>query len=208
MSYPSPPFLQSDHVSSRTRSALLKRMEQEQGERTHLSPEAFRLLDIVCDDILPQQSLLGDVRLSLAVMIDQSLAGAGDGWRFAELPADLQAWEDGLASLNQYSQALFSQNYASLNADQRGVILDKAFEGTLPEHDQAALSPAQMALWSGDLRHNVVALFLAHPVTQDRLGISANMTGGDHIIQGFKDNSLLEREEFEPEHERRFLVQS
>ncbi|MCX5616423.1 gluconate 2-dehydrogenase subunit 3 family protein [Bombella sp. TMW 2.2559] len=208
MSYSPPPFLQSDHVSSRTRSILLRRMEQEQGRRENLSPEAFQLLETVCDDILPQQFLLGDLRLNLAVMIDQSLAGSGDGWRFAELPADLQAWEDGLTSLNQYAQALFSQNYTALHADQRGVVLDQAFDGTLPEHDQAVFSPEQMALWSGDLRHNIVSFFLAHPVVQDRLGISANMTGGDHIIQGFKADSLTDKEGFEPDHKRHFMAQS
>lgn len=207
MSYPPPPFLQSDHVSSRTRSVLLKRMEQEQGRRQNLSPEAFHLLDIICDDILPQQSLLGDLRLNLAVMIDQSLGGPGDGWRFAELPTDLEAWEKGLLSMDVYARALFSQDYADLASEQRGAVLDRAFDGSLPEQTAAPLSPAQMVLWSGDLRNGIVAAFLAHPVSQDRMGISSNMTGGDGRIQGFSSHSLTEKEDFEPANERRFLDQ-
>lgn len=203
-----PAFLQSDHISSRTRSILLDRMKQEQGHRKNLSQEAFDLLQIVCDDILPQEPLLGDVRLNLAVMIDHALAGAGDGWRFAELPTDLKAWEAGLASLNCYASALFSQTYADLNAGQRGTVLDKAFDGSLPHHLSAPLSPAQMTLWSGDLRNTIVATFLAHPVAQEKLGISSNMTGGDTRIQGFSSDSLTRKETFEPENERRFSVPS
>lgn len=208
MNRPLPTFLQSDHISSRTRTALLTRMEQEQGQREHLSPEAFQLLELVCDDILPQRPLLGDVHLNLAVMIDHALAGPGDGWRFADLPADLAAWEDGLASLNSYAQALFQQNYAALSPEQRGTILDKAFDGSLPDGTQAPFSTAQMTLWSGDLRNQIVAAFLAHPIAQEQLGISSNLTGGDKEIQGFSAKSLTEKEAFEPKNERRFLEPS
>lgn len=200
-----PDFLQSDHISARTRSALLQRMEDEQGKREHLSASSFDCLEQVCDDILPQSSLLGDVHLNLAVMIDKTLAGPGDGWRFADLPTDLKAWEMGLASLNDYAQHLFSSSYTALKAEDRGSLLDDAFAGTLPACSSAAFSPAQMALWSGDMRTAIVSSFLAHPIAQDKLGISANMTGGDKEIQGFSAHSLEQKEAFEPENERRFL---
>ena len=205
MTRPLPSFLQSDHLSARTRTALLKRMEQEQGQREHLSPEAFQLLELVCDDILPPAPLLGDVHLNLAVMIDHTLAGPGDGWRFADLPTDLTAWEEGLTSLNLYAQALFQQNYPTLSPEQRGTILDKAFDGSLPDVPSAPFSAAQMALWSGDLRNQIVAAFLAHPIAQEQLGISSNLTGGDKEIQGFSSESLTKREAFEPKNERHFL---
>ncbi|WP_282799957.1 gluconate 2-dehydrogenase subunit 3 family protein [Bombella apis] len=199
-----PAFLQSDHISSRTRTALLERMEQEQGQRKHLSPEAFQLLELVCDDILPQAPLLGELHLNLAVMIDQALAGPGDGWRFADLPTDMAAWEDGLASLELYARGLFGQDYASLDTDQRGTLLDRAFDGSLPVNAQAPFSASQMKLWSGDLRNQIVAVFLAHPIAQERLGISSSLTGGDKEIQGFSTESLTKKEAFEPENERRF----
>lgn len=208
MSHTPPAFLQSDHISPRTRTALLERMKQEQGQREHLSPEAFECLELVCDDILPQAPLLGDIHLNLAVMIDHSFAGPGDGWRFAELPADLEAWEDGLASLKAYARSIFSHDYTQLNAEQRGTLLDEAFAGTLPSCPEAPLSPAQMALWSGELRNGIVASFLAHPVAQDMLGISANMTGGDKEIQGFQADHLGEKESFEPKNKRHFSVRS
>lgn len=70
-----PAFLQSDHISSRTRTALLERMEQEQGQRKHLSQEAFQLLELVCDDILPQAPLLGELHLVLEIWLARYAAG-------------------------------------------------------------------------------------------------------------------------------------
>lgn len=198
MSHSPPAFLESDHISARTKAALLKRMQQEQAERAHLSAHNFELLKIVCDDILPQEPLLGEIHLNIAAMIDQSFAGPGDGWRFAELPEDLKAWEEGLSSLNSYAQVLFKTDYGQLTGEQKGELLDAAFEGCLPSSSTASFSPEQMKLWSGDLRNNIVGCFLAHPVAQEKLGISANLTGGDKEIQGFSHDGIYQKETFEP----------
>ncbi|EHH67737.1 gluconate 2-dehydrogenase subunit 3 family protein [Gluconobacter morbifer] len=195
----SPAFLTSDHISHRTRNILLSRMEQETLSRPEvLSLSAFAVLDALIPVLLPQDSVLPGHPLNLAVRIDRALAGPRDGWRFAELPPDAQAWEAALLTLDDVSVRRHGMRVLHLAADLRGELLDDLLAGTIGLQAKGRLTPAQMQRWSGDLRADVVECFLSDPTVQAALGISANLTGGDDIIQGFHSVSPDSREDFEP----------
>ncbi len=198
MTLTSPSLLESAHLSSRTRALLLDRLDSPQERPCHLSLDSFSLLERICDDILPQHLLLPDgVNVPLAFLLDQALDGLRDGWRYADLPADKEAWEKGLHSIEAHAHARHHRSYHTLSSAQRGELLDHALEGTLPEAVPTSLTPHQMSLWSCDLRADIIGTFFAHPVVQEALDISALLTGGDDHLQGFQEIGLNQRDLFE-----------
>lgn len=187
-------LLNSPHLSSRTYHLLSDRLSPQRTDPPLLSAASFTLLQCLCDDILPQQNLLpAEQDIDLAILIEQSLKGPRDGWRFAELPEDQHAWDAGLQTIDGYARAYYGQSYHHIPLEKRGEILDQIHEGTMPHlGSETFLTPEQMALWSGDLRADIVSHFLSHPVIQETLDISAVLTGGDDGLQGF-DMSEFEK---------------
>ena len=194
-------FLSSDHISERTRAILQQRATPvpEDYAPGQLSPESFRILRSVTNDLLPQETVLGTQALDLAARIDMSLAGKRDGWRYAELPSDIQAWEAGLLTIADLAFTQHGSSYPDLTPEQRGTLLDDVTKG-LAGIDQAnRLTAPQMKLWTSDLRAETVACFMSHPAVQCALGISSSMTGGDNVFQGFANVTPDSKEAFEPE---------
>ncbi|KXV35136.1 hypothetical protein AD940_03955 [Gluconobacter thailandicus] len=201
MTHPSdtPLFLASDHLSRRTHDILKERLEEDSSAlpRT-LSPTAFAVLERLVTVLLPQEEILGQQTLNLALRVDMALSGPRDGWRFAELPSDIQAWEQALLTLNDLSISQFERPFPQLEDSAVKTFLDGMGEGKVGLHTPDRLQPPQMQKWSLDLRADVIECFLADPRVQDRLGMSANLNGGDERFQGFETVQANEREDFEP----------
>jgi hypothetical protein len=70
---------------------------------------AFGELDTLCHvlaRVIPQLPGEGEVEIDLAAALDQQLADAkGDGWRYASLPGDLDAYRAGLLLLDGFAFA-------------------------------------------------------------------------------------------------------
>lgn len=171
-------FLKSPHLSSRTRALLYERVELETKTPSHLSKKAYHILEILCEDILPQKSLLPDHQsINLAALIDHDLGKTRDGWRFAQLPSDQEAWEIGLRTLQAYANHFHHQCYYHLTSEERGHLLDSLYDTTLPDlSSKTTFSPSQMTLWYGDVRAEIVNAFLSHPLAQKTLHILSNFT--------------------------------
>jgi len=201
MTYPSdtPPFLASDHLSRRTHDILTARLEEDASAvpRT-LSTTAFTVLDRLVSVLLPQEDILGQQPLNLALRVDMALSGPRDGWRFAELPPDIQAWEQALLTLSDLSISQFDRPFSQLEDNAVEIFLDGMGEGKVGLDAPRRLTPPQMQKWALDLRADVIECFLADPRIQNRLGMSANLNGGDERFQGFETVQANEREDFEP----------
>ena len=201
MTYPSdtPPFLASDHLSRRTHDILTARLEEDASAvpRT-LSTTAFTVLERLVSVLLPQEDILGQQPLNLALRVDMALSGPRDGWRFAELPSDIQAWEQALLTLSDLSISQFDRPFSQLEDNAVEIFLDGMGEGKVGLDAPRRLTPPQMQKWTLDLRADVIECFLADPRVQDRLGMSANLNGGDERFQGFETVQANEREDFEP----------
>ena len=82
-------LIHSDRVSAKTRKALLERAEPDQPDYAPQTMDAVALVTLraVLARVLPQD------RIDLGQRIDSALAaGDSDGWRFAALPADIEAF--------------------------------------------------------------------------------------------------------------------
>lgn len=192
-----PQILDSDHLSARTRDIFAARMTAEAPQT--LSARAFTVLNALLPVLLPLDEIVPEgMDISLAAQIDRALAGARDGWRFAELPTDKEAWEAALLTLDDVARDRYSTSLPDCSEDRIGTVLDDMAAGSLGLNTKERLSSAQMQRWYGDLRAEAVGCALGDPRVQQVLGISASLTGGDADVQGFTAVGPDSRESFEP----------
>jgi pimeloyl-ACP methyl ester carboxylesterase len=181
-------LIESGRVSDATRAALLARAEPDDAAYSPqtLSVEQLALLRAVLQRVLPQPT---DASIDLAARLDRQLAaGKGDGWRYALLPADAEAYRTGLETLDELARQQEGHPFLALDAEKQDRILAKAAEG-----------PERLMRWFEDLRADAVKLYLAHPATLARLGYSGIADGGQTAsMRGFVRLGMGERESWEP----------
>jgi pimeloyl-ACP methyl ester carboxylesterase len=196
-------LIDSPLTSPQTREALLARLDPSTVATGVLDPEALRILRALAARVVP------GAPFDLAARLDQSLAQTQhDGWRFNALPADITAWQLGLASLNAASTREFSVPFIALHASQQDDLLHRAQSGHLHQGILAALhlgdttlTAAQMRDWFEDVRGELAKLYVADPRTMQRIGFTgfADNAGFTHIQ--LHDNNTHEVHEENEKHE-------
>ena len=164
-------LLASDRVSARARVTMLARTRSLPDKASGWTSAQ---LDTVCALIA---QVLPDVGLdrALARRVGQAVHGAGDGWRFADLPADAEAWARGLATLDA-----LTAGFAALSAAGRADWLTRIDAGKAGIDGEAGcLSPAQMTLWFQDVRAEIVRQWIATPAAMAAIGYDGFAVGGD-----------------------------
>lgn len=197
-------LIASARVSRGTRDALEARTKADEpdNESTTLGTKALRTLRAVIDCVIPQHDA---VTIDLAARIDRQLVlGTGDGWRFADLPADTDAYRMALETLDAASNERFGCDFAALDAERRASMLTEVYDGRLEttidgESLPNRLDASQLRAWFEDARADAVKLYVAHPDTLARLGYSGIANGGDGMPKsGFVRIGFGEREPWEP----------
>ncbi|WP_419899210.1 alpha/beta hydrolase [Roseomonas sp. USHLN139] len=169
-------LLGSDRVSRRTRAAMLARSRPvpaagQEGALAWTPPQravVAALLAQVLPDCAGDDDLLRRLEQEIA-------GGAGDGWRFAGLPPDGEAWRRGIATLDA-----LAGGFAALDRDAQAAWLQRIAAGEAGMADGAdALSPAQMRLWFEDVRATMARLWVSLPATMAMIGYDGFAVGGD-----------------------------
>nr|WP_246495267.1 gluconate 2-dehydrogenase subunit 3 family protein [Ameyamaea chiangmaiensis] len=148
------------------------------------------VLRAVLDRVLPQADVLPHGGIDLGRLIDERLSTPGDGWRFAELPPDADAYAAALRTLDRAARERAALPFILLDRAGQDDLLRRADAGTLtvtPAEGDATLSAAQMRLWCLDLRADAAQAFVSHPAVMARLGIDSALNGGDAPMQGFEE---------------------
>jgi hypothetical protein len=127
-------------------------------------------------------------RIPVTAMIDSRLAEAQtDGWRYADMPEDGQAWRDTLSFLEEDAQAKHGRGFASLPAsDQAALIQVVQDTGAGDWHGLPA-----SRVWSLWTRYACTA-FYAHPWAWNEMGFP-----GPAYPRGYKNIGVGKREPFE-----------
>lgn len=139
----------------------------------------------LCDQLLHQR---GEPRVPVLNMIDARLADAQtDGWHYAGMPEDGQAWRDSLAGLDADARQRTGRVFAEVSWEGQSAILravqelgSKAWHGT----------PAAR-IWGLWTRYACTA-FYSHPWAWDEIGFS-----GPAYPRGYKNIGMDRREPFE-----------
>lgn len=193
-------LIDSHRVSERTRRVLLERAQ----------PVALVTGAIPVDQIITLRALLGRLipqggerPIDLAArLIGQVAAGAEDGWRFAELPPDMQALRSGLDTLDLIAKSFDAPGFAQLRDDQQDALLTALADGELapiPTLGARGLTSPQLRSWFEDVRSFAVQIYASHPATAARIGYSGVGNRGDGAgPQGFQQVGIDQRESWEP----------
>jgi hypothetical protein len=173
-------LIEGERVSPRTRELLEQRMAGPVASSDLLSAEQERTLRALLARVVPQT---GTDPIDIAGFVIARLAtGKGDGWRYDILPADAQAYRDGLDRLAAHG--FFHLDEAAQDAVTSALAADK---GSVD------------ARWFEEVRGDAVAAYVAHPATLARLGYSGIGVGGaDTKYKGFVSIGPNEREPWEP----------
>lgn len=181
-------LIDGPRVSPQTREALMVRAAPDDPDYVSqaLIPAEFLTLKHVLDEVIPQ----AEPKIDLAVRIDKLLTDAqGDGWRYATLPSDLEAYQSGLSLLNEFALKLKGVPFSQLATDGKHSLLDAVASRRLrsPKLD--------LVRWFEDLRANAVQIYVSHPHTLMGMGYS----GIADDMGGFVQIGIGEREAWEPE---------
>ena len=127
-------------------------------------------------------------RVPVTAMIDARLAEAEtDGWRYADMPEDGQAWRDTLADLDADAGVKYGSGFAECPAaDQRALIQAVQDLGSGDWHGLPA-----SRVWSLWTRYACTA-FYAHPWAWNEMGFP-----GPAYPRGYKNKGVGRREPFE-----------
>jgi hypothetical protein len=129
-----------------------------------------------------------DPRIPILEMVDARLAaGETDGWRYADMPEDGQAWRDTLASLDADAGERCGTTFAGA-AEQDQLALIQAVQD-LKSGDWHGLTAARV--WSLWTRYACTARY-AHPVAWNEIGFS-----GPAYPRGYKNAGVGRVEPFE-----------
>ncbi len=139
----------------------------------------------LCDLLLGQDD---GPKVAIVPQVDARLAEQQtDGWRYADMPEDGQAWRDSLRFLDEDSRDACSLTFAQAPVeDQRAVI---AAVQDLGAKDWHGLNAAHV--WSLWTRYACTA-FYAHPSAWNEIGFS-----GPAYPRGYKNPGVDAREPYE-----------
>jgi hypothetical protein len=186
---------QARHWDPVTAGVVLSRLRIRH-ELGFFTPDEEATATALCDQLLGQAGDAPD-RIPVVVLIDARLAkGETDGWRYADLPEDAQAWRDTLRYLDEDAQSKYGSPFARCAAeDQRTLIQAVQNSAGLGggSNDWHGLNAVRV--WSLWTRYACTA-FYSHPTVWDEIGFS-----GPAYPRGYKNLGVDSREPFEvPDH--------
>jgi hypothetical protein len=167
---------QRKHWDPVTAGVVLERVSNVRDFR-FFTPDEQAIATVLCDRLLGQS---GDGRIPVAAMIDARLAEAQtDGWRYADMPEDGQAWRDTLAALRQ-------DGFASAGEKEQDALIQAVQDA---DGEWYGLPAARV--WSLWTRYACTA-FYAHPDAWSEMGFA-----GPAYPRGYKNTGVDRREPFE-----------
>ena len=183
-------LLKTDLINPATRSVLVGRlMKQDVVKPLFFNEKNFMTLTAVCKRLVPQPSLRQQV--DLPGMLDQQFfSGAGNGWRYASMPADGEAVLKGLDGIDETATIMFGKAYHFLEVEQQDEVL-RAIQSGVALGATWESMPA--ILFFEELLTMSVELYYSHPLAKDEIG-EVSMADG----KGWNKVGLNEREDHEP----------
>jgi hypothetical protein len=141
--------------------------------------------EALCDQLLAQHD---EPRVPVAALIDVRLAtGETDGWHYADMPEDGEAWRQTLAFLDDDATQRYGTVFGELTEEQQaGIVQTIQNLKTNRWHDL----PANQ-VWSLWTRYACTA-FYSHPWAWNEMGFP-----GPAYPRGYKNIGLDRREPFE-----------
>ncbi len=192
-------LMDSVYTAPQTRKVMEDRLaDREDWNRT---PQVFtsaelRTLRSLAEVVVPNAGF------DLAGCFDASLAeNKNDGWRYATLPGDAEAWRRGVLSLDHAADRVHGVSFLALHPGQKEALLEKVAAGEIGRGFLGALhlgnaagtyTATELQQWFEEVRGEFTRLYMSDPRTMDRVGYT-----GFADDLGFTQIQLGQQEEFE-----------
>jgi gluconate 2-dehydrogenase gamma chain len=155
-------LLESDRVTEPTRQALRARLLEPTPQRMFFTPDEFALLEAVSARLISQP------HSNLAAQIDARLVkGEGKGWRFDNLPPDLEMYQLGLRGLAELAQIQHGSSFSDLAPLEMDALLLSVQRGEVSGGVWESLPAAR---FFAELLTELTELHYSHPLAQLEIG--------------------------------------
>jgi hypothetical protein len=162
----------------KTRRLVIDRVENVPAYR-FFSAEEARLLEAVCDCVLPQDDRPEKERVPIAPWIDESLyRGEGIGYRYENMPEDRQAYRLGLKAIDETARHLFDVAFIALGRADQKEIMHQISEGSPPGE---AWRSFPVVLFFQRLMSDIITNYYAHPAAWAEIGFNGPASPRGHI---------------------------
>jgi hypothetical protein len=153
------------------------------------STDEWRTLKAICDRIIPQPSSRSPV--PLAAYVDQKMAdGLQDGYRYAELPSQGEAWRTGLKALDQTARHTVGVSFHEASADDQDTLLRRMQNGDLAGSAWDGM-PSKL-FFEHRVLLDIIHAYYAHPTAWNEIGF-----GGPASPRGYVRMGLNRRDPWE-----------
>ena len=171
-----------------TREVIAKRLAVPNQPR-FFSEAEWQTLGALCDRIMPQPTTRPKV--PLPAYVDAKITEKHlDGYRYATLPPQGEAWRRGLAALEHDAKAAGGAGFPELPADQQDALIKQMQEGELSSDAWGGMPCKDF------FEHRVIAdithAYYAHPTAWNELGF-----GGPASPRGYVRMALDRRDPWE-----------
>ncbi|HEX4203782.1 MAG TPA: gluconate 2-dehydrogenase subunit 3 family protein [Ktedonobacteraceae bacterium] len=162
-----------------TRRVVRARVEQVPPIR-FFTPEEARLMEAVCDRLLPQDDRDEAHKIPLVNTIDERLAsGKIDGYRFEGMPPDHEAHRLGLQAIEAIAQYLFQQSFVQVGPCEQDQVLQTIHDCRPPAGEAIWQKMSVQRFWML-LMQDAIEAYYAHPYAWDEVGF-----GGPAYPRGY-----------------------
>jgi Gluconate 2-dehydrogenase subunit 3 len=174
--------------NEKTRRVIDQRMAVAREPR-FFSVEEWRTLSALCDRILPQPATRPPV--PLPAYVDEKLyTHQLDGYRYAQLPEQGEAWRRGLAALEAEARSSHGRSFRELTADQQDALIARMQRGEL--HGAAFRDMPCRLFFERRVIPDITHAYYAHPTAWNEIGY-----GGPASPRGYVRMGLDRRDPWE-----------
>jgi hypothetical protein len=155
-------------------------------ERVHNVPlclfftaEEVERLEAICARLLPQEDRTPNDRIPIVPWIDQRLhQDEGDGYRYADMPSDQEAYRHGLRGFAEIAQHRFEKPFEALSGDEQDDVIEAVASGHPPGATWKELPPRRFFTL---LMKDVITNYYAHPAAWTEIGFNGPASPRGHI---------------------------
>lgn len=179
---------QQDNWDEATRNAIMKRVASPSPIR-FFAPDETALLQAIIDRLLPQDDRIPEKRIPILPVIDERLyKNALNGFRYADMPPDQDAYRLGLRAIDAMAQERFQMPFLKLSTYPQELILKSLHDG-MPDPEIAIWKQIPVRRFWTLLLEDCVTAYYAHPWAWDEIGF-----GGPAYPRGYMrlENGLPE----------------
>lgn len=160
-------LLHTELVTPATRRALRARLgvSASSGAR-YLAPRELATLRAVCARLVPQPERPQPI--DLAASIDERLAHEeGNGWRFATMPPDRDAYRLAMTALDADAHEMAATSFVGLAPSQQDALLRRVQQGEIRSAEWDGVPPDTFFT---ELLADVTECYYSHPLAQEEIG--------------------------------------